>query len=220
MARSLAPAGCSEQYYATGVPADQSEFYKIYFPYVKRFVIKYGSIKPDDAEDVSQSIWVRLLARDVLGQFDLNFDIVHDGKRYKAKFETYLARMLELYVRHYRAKQFKMAKREIMAVDPLSSPEEFLEALAHSSPSAFDFDVMEESELLLLLENRLTEAPDCGPVSMSRLFQVVIFHARYAGKVNTKWAAETLGVSVVAVRAALKDLRLHVRAALESEVLV
>ena len=200
-------------------PINQTEFYRHYFAYVCRFVVKYGGIRPQDAEDVANSIWVRLLARDVLSQFDPDRVIIHDGKRYPARFENYLAKMLDLYVRHYRVQQGKRMAREVCV--SLDEDTDIFETLLGSTTDASFYDELQESMLVDQLTKYLRRVPRRAndPLDLERLFLCVVAQARVFGKLNVRELAEALEVTQGCVRGWLTLLRTHIRNALEGREL-
>lgn len=223
--------------YANPVPTSQDEFYRIYYPYAIKFATKYCGIYPQNVEDVIQSIWVNLLKTDALHQFDPDKEIEHDGVKFAARFEKFLASKLKLYCRHYFHQQLKSKARESLVGTSYMPDEDdengdgwalnmvaFAE-YAERGEDVFDMLVGDDDVALFedleerLLVERLTKYLEGVPgrfksVDLVRLFECVASQARLEDKANVSQLAKIFKVSPAIIRTRLEVLGEHVKDAL------
>lgn len=98
------------------VPANDAEFVRDYRAFVVN-LCRLGGISEDNKEDVAHDIMYALLRRDILGMYDPNYVSEYNGELRPARFKSFLASQVSLYLRSHREKQQKRNHRELQILD-------------------------------------------------------------------------------------------------------
>ncbi len=101
---------------AAPAPADTGEMFRKYAGYVRGLVVKLG-VPPQDAEDAAADIMARLYERDLIGMFDPEHHIEHNGEVIPASFKSFLSAQVALYVRGKRDAITRRSRRELLILD-------------------------------------------------------------------------------------------------------
>lgn len=97
-------------------PADYAALYRDYYLYVVNLVAKHG-IDENNKEDVASDILLRMIERDILGQFDPTLTFEYEGQKRPARFRSFLGRAVTVYVRGHYDKQMRIQRRELQICD-------------------------------------------------------------------------------------------------------
>lgn len=97
-------------------PEDYAALHRIYYPYMVNLVAKNG-IDDNNKEDVASEIFLRLIEKGFLEQFDPDLVFEHNGELRPARFKSFLARAVTLYTRGHYDKQKRLSSREVKICD-------------------------------------------------------------------------------------------------------
>lgn len=186
------------------VPDNYAQVFKSYFEFVCSLVIKYG-IEEQSAEDVASSILLKFIERDSLTHFDPTMEFTHGAKTYKARFKTYLASFVRIYVQHYRTKQGKVYRREPLTCDaPTADGSAWIDVFGPTCDGGLD-----EAERTLMVTSvlesarlRLSDDPD-----MATFFEAVQGQVISLGTFRIARLQKELGVSRAVVKSRLDQMR-------------
>jgi DNA-directed RNA polymerase specialized sigma24 family protein len=200
-------------------PADYEQLHRQYFGYVVQFVIHQG-IEPQSAEDVASEIFVRLIATDILGQFDSSLTFIRGGELKTARFKSFLNAKVVHYVRHHRDRQIvRNAREPIICDSPLSEGgDSWVQAFGPSFTE--EFGEVYEQELVRRIAAHLEKVPRRSTkdqCDLVHLFEAVVGQVRLTGRINKEELQQLFGISSTAISSWLKLLRVHVRVALEAQ---
>lgn len=95
------------------IPKDFSEMYQHYYVYVLRLVVRAG-IDFGNADDVAQTLFVKMHEKGLLEQYDPNLVQSHGGT---ARFSTFISGFVLTYLRHYVNRQKIESERTLTLVD-------------------------------------------------------------------------------------------------------
>lgn len=98
-------------------PANYEEFMDIYYKYVVNLVGAWG-IHYSRQYDVAHEILIRFQEKDYLSKFDPTRTFEHNGKKYPARFKTFLGSFVELSLRGIKQRLASINSREIMWGSP------------------------------------------------------------------------------------------------------
>lgn len=97
-------------------PNDYSECYERYIVFIRQTVSRHG-IDDQDVQDVADDIFMRIIAKDLLGQYDPNrLFSTPRGPKY-ATFTAMLSTFVNLCCRDYKDKQHDRWRREPVSID-------------------------------------------------------------------------------------------------------
>lgn len=196
-------------------PADYDELHRYYFGYMVQFV-KHQGIEPQSAEDVASEIMFRLIATDILSQFDAGMTFERGGEVKTARFKSFLNSKLIAYVKHHRERQTVRRTREPVICDtPVGEDDTWIQVFGPSMSD--DYAYLEEQELVASIRSYLvTVKPRSSKdiCDLPKLFDAVVAQVRLTGRVSTPELQELFGISATATHAWLKRLRAHVKIAL------
>lgn len=97
-------------------PEDYAALHRIYYPFMVNLVAKNG-IDDNNKEDVASEIFLRFMERGLLEDFDPDLVFEYQGEPRPARFKSFLARAVSIYVRSHYDRQTRLNTREVKIFD-------------------------------------------------------------------------------------------------------
>lgn len=197
------------------VPADFSDLFENYYPYVTHLVQKFG-IEAQNSEDVAMTILTKFYEKDVLADYSPTFTSHHGGVERPAVFSTFLSGFVFSYVRHYRNRQTLGIRREGKSIyAPVGTGEAggvrgFVEWIDVYGPAVdTDYDEVFAADLVRQITAHLAALPPSARarVNLVSMFTRIIEQVEQAGKYDVPALSSEFGVSQNSIRNWIHRLR-------------
>lgn len=206
------------------VPDSFEDMFANYYHYVVRQVMACG-ISKENSEDVAMKILIKFYEKDVLSDYNPDFETTHSGTTRKAVFRTFLTGFVNVYVRHFVDRQRIHKHREGFSADTViiqgadgSQDQTWLDLNAGSVED--DYDRIEVESLVYDIRAHLltiTKARSKDLCDFPKLFELVLEQVYLGGSVDTKELANVFGVSLTTINTSwLPRLRKEVRGVIEA----
>ena len=214
--RTITQAGRpSSTRYPDFVPANYTELFDHYYPYVRGIVFKSG-IDSQSCADVTMSILEKFFAHDVLADFNPEFTSTHGGVTRKAMFRTFLSGFVKIYVRHHRDRQIITKAREAISLDaPAGDDNTWMDYYGETHVDTYD-QLMIEDAVLTVQDHLATLSDPRGRCEMLDLFNMTLEHSVTYGSPNVEILSQYFEVSETTIRNRLKALRAEIHEVFES----
>lgn len=192
------------------VPADFTDLFKNYYPYVTHLVQRFG-IEAQNSEDVAMTILTKFYEKDVLEDFDPTFTSHHGGVERPAVFSTFLSGFVFCYVRHYRNRQSIGIRREGKSIYAPTgrgeSPQQWIDVYAPSVDT--DYDEVFAADLVRQITAHLAALPPSARarVNLVAMFTRITEQVEQAGKYDVPALSSEFGVSQNSIRNWIHRLR-------------
>lgn len=194
-------------------PEDYVQLFTQYYDYVINLVVKLG-ICSRDSEDRASDVLLRFYERGFLEKFDPDYVIEYDGRRYPARFQSFLSTFVERYCRRYRDQQKRRGRHEVLLCDmPLPDGRTWVAAYG---PGYEQHEEVEGRDMVAAIRRFVHGLPVRGRRDPGRLIDLIIEQVFGAGLTypdRTALAAEfgcsesTVGVLLRELRAQLAEAR-------------
>ncbi len=102
-------------------PHSYEDMHRTYFPYIVSLCSVNG-IDENNKEDVASEIFLRLMERRFLDQFDPTLVFEYQGQKRPARFKSFLSSVVVTYVRGHYDKQMRLKRREPQLIDTPNRP--------------------------------------------------------------------------------------------------
>jgi RNA polymerase sigma-70 factor (ECF subfamily) len=191
-----------------GAPAALQELCRGYWPPLYAFLRRWGA-SPDDAQDLVQGFFARLLEKDWLAQADPS----------RGKLRTFLLAALKHHASNERARANAQKRGGGRVHVPLDVGEEerHLGTVASSDTPERVFERRYAEALLARAFERLAVQERAASPERAERFEALRPHLSGEGPAQAETAA-TIGVSATALKVALHRLRARLRETIRAEV--
>lgn len=189
------------------VPTSEAEVFRQFYPHVK-FLVTRAGIRKDYIEDLSMNLMIKIMEKDILGQYDPQRKSEFrgaDGELKTTSFKTYLSGFVNSYLRHFASRDAIEASRSRVSTDIYvgeNGDTPLLDYLGVSIP-----DGTEEVEVSFLVESVKNRLLNHKNSRMALFFDMILLQVEEHGKIDIQELAEMFEVSRTSVHNWLKKLR-------------
>lgn len=193
------------------VPANYSELFEHYYPYVIKLVRSFN-IAEDDVEDVAMIILTKFLEKDSLSHYDAEH-ITKAGK--PTEFLTFLSGFVSAYIKHYVHRQYVLRRRHPVSVDTEVSShgggQPAVPWMEVYGPKHYDdHREVEDEQFLARTRAQLATVPVVGKRDLSLLFEMIVLQLEETGRMNMEELSNLFDVSWGSINNWVKALRNYV----------
>lgn len=202
----------------TVVPTKFEEVFRDYYAYVVNICMKAG-IDPQDAEDSASYILAKFYERDMVSEYDPDYQTTYQGKAHGVKFPSYLSGFVLLYLRHHKDRQRIHQAREGLSLDTPLDDETTLADFLLSPITPHFTEELEKEELVAFIHRRLIQ-PDVrfrsNNTTPTLLFGLMVDQVNEYGQLNIPELAELHQVTERLAYSWVAKLRPYIREAVEA----
>lgn len=193
--------------HSTIVPSTYDEVYRVYYPYVRKIIFKWGVRDDYLLDELSSVMLTKFIERDMLSAYDPERNVL---------FSTFLAGFIGHYIRYHIERANLHRDREGTSLDAMLFDNEDSDLTVYDVviPAHYDdYGHLEFAEFVRHVRSRLaTLAPldKRDRCSMPALFEEVLRQEFMEGRINIKELTEIFGAGDSTVRVWVTRLRAHI----------
>lgn len=198
------------------VPADAEELWQYYGEYILRLIERQG-IPKQEAPDVRQWIFERIIARNVIGMYETGHVTQYKGQPKEVTFKAFLSSIVVRYALGQRDKGQRYTGRELLIADRPEGDGSQTWAEVFGGAWFDDYSRLDTAEFVTRMRTYLALYPPepAAPCDLAALFDELLREVEDEGKVTMRAVRARFGLSAVAAREQMERLRDAISAAPE-----